>query len=453
MKKISVFVLLSLMSLMATAQIVRGDMNGDGEIDVTDINGVVNTMLGKQSLQYIAMGLQVENSLVAGTWYKSKDESITLDADGTTDYAGAAVYKYIPSIFGILFLDSDGKVVDVFNIISLQKGMMVVTPIGTGEHFTLTTTRPGMPVESIRLECNRFSMQVGDERVLTATVLPDNADNKTVSWESSNPEVASISGDRILAVSQGTAVITCKASDLSGVTAVCSLTVMPIAQHSYVDMGLGVEWATCNIGATAPEEYGYYFAWGEICGYNQDDNIGRNFDWKSYEWITPGKATGEYVTKYTCDDSQNNGCWYDNGAYVGTVVNGVTYMNLTELLPEDDAATFNWGKDWRMPTRQEYEDLINKNNSATSIVTVNGVKCLKILSKINGKYILLPAAGYRMDYNIKNINEQGYYLSSSLHEASTHSWTLFFDTYPRAVNGTSRCIGACVRPVRASNAQ
>ena len=102
----------------------------------------------------------------------------------------------------------------------------------------------------------------------------------------------------------------------------------------WVDLGLpsGTLWATCNVGANAPEEYGDYFAWGET----QSKDY---YYWDTYQYCMGSSAT---MTKY---------CNKSNYGY-----NGFT-DNLTTLLPEDDAATANWGTDWRMPTRDEWDEL------------------------------------------------------------------------------------------------
>ena len=106
--------------------------------------------------------------------------------------------------------------------------------------------------------------------------------------------------------------------------------------HEYVDLGLpsGLLWATCNVGATSPEDYGDYFAWGET----QPKD--------TYEWSTYQYCNGSYntLTKYCSNSSYG--------------YNGFT-DNLTTLLPEDDAATANWGGNWRMPTKEEFQELYN----------------------------------------------------------------------------------------------
>ena len=131
--------------------------------------------------------------------------------------------------------------------------------------------------------------------------------------------------------------------------------------HEYVDLGITddngktIYWATCNVGAESPEEYGDYFAWGETTGYTASDS--HYFEWSTYKWMTAGQSSWQYCTKYTTADGRGDGCWYSNGTYVGTTVDGVTYKEKTTLDLEDDAAHVNWGGSWRMPTYAELTKL------------------------------------------------------------------------------------------------
>ena len=144
-------------------------------------------------------------------------------------------------------------------------------------------------------------------------------------------------------------------------------------ERDYVDLGLpsGTLWATCNIGAESPEEYGLYFAWGETVGHTA--NEGYDFSVNYYKWYNP--PTQKY-TKY-CTDAQ-----------YGTV------DNRTELEPTDDAAYVNWGPLWCMPTKEQIEELINPDYTYSFETNVNGVLGVRIRSIANGNSIFLPYAGH-----------------------------------------------------------
>ena len=153
----------------------------------------------------------------------------------------------------------------------------------------------------------------------------------------------------------------------------------------YVDLGLSVLWATCNVGAEKPEDYGDYFAWGET-------TPKENYDWSTYKYC---KGTSKTLTKYC----SNSGYGY----------NGFT-DNKTVLDPEDDAATVNWGGSWRMPTDAEMTELREK--CTWTWITQNGVNGYKVVGK-NGNSIFLPAAGYMGGSSLSHAGLRGLYWSSS----------------------------------------
>lgn len=143
--------------------------------------------------------------------------------------------------------------------------------------------------------------------------------------------------------------------------------------HEYVDLGLpsGTLWATCNVGADAPEDYGDYYAWGDTLPKTM-------YDWKNYRYAT--FVDGHYeLTKY-CTDSTYG-------------YNGFVDYKLV-LDPVDDAAWANWGTGWRMPTKEDWAELF-QNTTMTSI-SMNGVDG-NLFTGCNGNSIFLPAAGYYED--------------------------------------------------------
>lgn len=187
--------------------------------------------------------------------------------------------------------------------------------------------------------------------------------------------------------------------------------------HEYVDLGLpsGLKWATCNVGAIKPEEYGDYFAWGET---------------------TPKQS---YV--------RSNYKWYKEGFFGGTYIL-TKYKDERESLLEytDDAARVNWGGKWRMPTRAEYDEL--RNHCTWEWTTLNGEKGYKVISKKNGNSIFLPAAGYRYGSNLSNAGSGGIYWSGSLYtDGSNGAYNLYFDSSYVGRGNSSRCSGLSVRPV------
>ena len=190
--------------------------------------------------------------------------------------------------------------------------------------------------------------------------------------------------------------------------------------HEYVDLGLSVKWATCNVGANSPEEYGDYFAWGET-------SPKTTYNWSTYKYCNGDECS---MTKYCLD------------SYYGTVDNKTT-LELT-----DDAARVNWGGKWRMPTKAEQDELRNTSNCTWTWTTQNGVKGYKVTSKKNGNSIFLPAAGGRIGDDLDYAGSYGDYWSSS-HFTSygSRAYDFYFDSSDVDWDDPSRCYGLSVRAV------
>ena len=174
-------------------------------------------------------------------------------------------------------------------------------------------------------------------------------------------------------------------------------------EHKYqqekeaVDLGLSVKWATCNIGASKPEDYGDYFAWGE------------------------DETKSEY-TKY-------NSTTYGRDNY--------TFR---------DAAKKKWGGTWRMPTADEFQELLD--NCTWTWTTQGSHYGYRVTSKKNGNSIFLPAAGGRYGSSLSNDGTGGYYWSSTPYASySNYAYYLYFCSSGRGVYYSYRCYGRSVRPV------
>lgn len=187
--------------------------------------------------------------------------------------------------------------------------------------------------------------------------------------------------------------------------------------ENVVDLGLSVKWSTINVGAINPEDYGYYFAWGEI---HQNENC----NWETYKWFNKDDKS---LTKY-CVSSES-----------GTV------DNKTVLDMEDDAAHMHWGSAWRTPTKEELEDL--RNQCSWAWETKNGVAGFRVIGP-NGNSIFLPAAGYRDNTNTIASETIGRYMSSSLDTVfSSNMSFLSFVSDDVQISSDYRCFGFVIRPV------
>ena len=183
--------------------------------------------------------------------------------------------------------------------------------------------------------------------------------------------------------------------------------------YDWVDLGLSVKWATQNVGASSPSDYGYHFAWGET---RKKDN----YDWE---------------TCFDCLDSTGDS-W---GTYK---IGGKTSISPTS---GHDTARENWGGTWRMPTVDEFEELCTKCKwTWTSQGGHNGYK----VTGPNGKSIFLPAAGWRDGTGRGGGGEGGYYWSSTL-SSSSSNFARYLIFYSSSLNTyyNARGNGRSVRPV------
>lgn len=191
--------------------------------------------------------------------------------------------------------------------------------------------------------------------------------------------------------------------------------------HHYVDLGLSVKWAQCNIGALKPEQYGKYFAWGETASK-------KTYSWSNYKYC---EGTDVTITKY--NKSSNEGLVDD----------------LDKLEKEDDAAVVNWGGAWRMPTKEECQELIDgTNNYWTDNYKSTNIAGYVFCSK-DEKYasdtLFIPAAGYKLENYSYDVNTWGNYWMAT----GEGSWVPLFCFWVRSVymNLFERSAGYTIRPV------
>jgi len=187
--------------------------------------------------------------------------------------------------------------------------------------------------------------------------------------------------------------------------------------HEYVDLGLSVKWATCNVGATKPEESGDYFAWGEI-----GDEVKIRYNWTTYKYCN-GSASS--LTKYDryCDGKST-------------------------LEFSDDAAYVNWGISWRMPTLAEYTELLN--SCIWTWTQKNSVSGYNVKGP-SGNSIFIPAAGSIGDSgSISGNGSYGYYWTSEVDKSYNYyayAYYLYFNSGKQSIQDGSRCMGYFIRPV------
>lgn len=194
-----------------------------------------------------------------------------------------------------------------------------------------------------------------------------------------------------------------------------------------VDLGLSVKWASWNVGASAPEEFGDYYAWGEV-------EPKEHYDQDNYKWWDDKL---QYYTKY------NWTSYYDIGGGVMAIVDG----DHKEVLdPEDDAASVNWSGAWRMPTREDVAEL--RDNCSFEMTSINGVYGCLVKSNISGysdKSFFIPAAGRFVGNEVQRLDSVEYWSAIGntdladviIFNASVYTTNDFFPRY----------VGRPIRPV------
>ena len=336
------------------------------------------------------------------------------------------------------YWSSSSQIFDVYSrgqARSLDFDSVRVQLLGAYRYCGLSV-RPVCPNETyssvptdVQLSFTSILLLTGTKLQLTATVKDQNYIELDfpVEWSSNNPSVATVSNDgTVTTISEGLAVITATADTAN---AECVITVENLSStgvengYEYVDLGLSVKWATYNVGASSPEEYGDYYAWGET-------ETKTEYDWSTYKWCNGSSTT---LTKYNTDSLR------------GSV------DNMTVLEPEDDVAHVKWGGSWRMPTDAEQYDL--KWNCTWVRITLNGVDGYRVTSKIEGytdRSIFLPAAGI-YNSSLNDVGSNGLFWSRCLN-TSSYSYTSyacyidFISDFVR-VDGSGRNSGKSVRPV------
>ena len=186
--------------------------------------------------------------------------------------------------------------------------------------------------------------------------------------------------------------------------------------HEFVDLGLpsGLLWATCNVGANSPEQAGLYFAWGETTGYTA-------------EQVKSGERA------------------FDMASYKASSISA-------DLTLGKDAAHVNLGGNWRMPTKAEYQELLdNCDVTWTSSYMGKGVAGRLYTSRVNGNSLFFPAAGYCYNSSVGIVGSNGSYWSASLFDTDeysfTRAWYLYFLSGGQGVDNSYRYYGRSVRGV------
>ena len=277
-------------------------------------------------------------------------------------------------------------------------------------------------VTSLELDKTSLSLLTETLGELTATATYAYEVAGEMEWESDNPDVAWVLDGVVAAAGPGDAVITVSMGQKS---ASCHVHVSDPVYNGpeIIDLGLSVKWRAMNLGARWPSGRGGLYAWGET-------EAKTDFSLASYKWFANGDP--QQILKYNSDEGRG-------------VVDG-----LSTLEPEDDAAHVNLGDGWRIPTREEYQELID--NCDWSMVTMNGIYCFQVRSRKNGNEIFIPANDSRQPSVFKwygQYRDEGEYWTSSGGSISCASCLYFKSTYSSAeIYPNYRNLGKGIRPVK-----
>ena len=359
-------------------------------------------------------------------------ESSIWDPTAATFWTSSFYSYFTYANSGLLLLDWEGK--PIYQAHQRFYGVPV-RPVSGGF---------GVPVERVTLDKSQLTLYVSETATLKATVFPENATIKDYSWFVTNNQVISVSDEGVVTgVNPGQASVSVFTLD-GRLSAQCEVTVRKYeysaAVPEMVDLGLSVKWASFNLGATKPEEYGDYFAWGETQPYYTSldplawkVNMEAGYDWASYKWCM---GTENSMTKY-CTNAEYG-------------YNGFT-DNKVVLDARDDAAHINLGGNWRMPTEEELEEL--RTNCTFTWTERNGVGGLLVTSNKPGytdASIFLPANGIHAMTGFYYGGEEGAYWTAGNNVAvKCNAGYYGFESGRDNLHWgwIDRCYGLSIRPV------
>lgn len=484
-------------STLSAQDILVGDMNGDGELTISDVTNLVETITGKSSIKTLN-AISINNKKIAGTW-TSKSNTITFGENGTTKFANGSKYKYLSSEGIVIIYNSSGKAINVFNVLSITDDYMVISKSGDSDYeFYLkgnTYTNPSFQDIVTVSEGISFSINNSDSAfpwvknsgTLQPTNTGVNSSNSYITmqvsceedfvtsfdWEVSSENFYdylyySVDGGskikysgkqnlqhKLIQLKAGTHTIVFgyyKDSNMGeneDIGRISNITIKKVSQigdyngHDYVDLGLasGTKWATMNVGANNVTEQGKYYAWGEV-------SSKVNYSWNTYIATSPeicGKS----------NDPLKDFVYPNTKAITSTMY---------------DVAHTEWGGTWRMPTSAEFTELRNgcywewttnykgtpisgyivykvKNNADRGLYSFDQ-PALSATYSTTDTHIFLPASGLYSNGTINSNNTYGYYWSStSGANNAEYAYYFAFNNKHIGWGEYSRYFGRSIRPI------
>ena len=312
----------------------------------------------------------------------------------------------------------------------LSAGKATVTATAGGKSATCEVTVTGgsgnVQVQSITLDKTTLKLEVGQSAQITATVLPENAHDKSIIWTTTDPYNAYVNGGKVTGYGVCEATITATSVSNPQVTATCKVSIVAAGSGGgggetgieAVDLGLpsGLKWGSMNVGASKPEDYGNHYAWGETETKTKYTTSNYKFGPVKYSEIT---LYSKYETKQGGDKK-------------------------TVLEAEDDAASANLGNGWRMATFAEWKEL--RESCTWTWTQRNGINGMLVTGP-NGKSIFLPASGV-FQSSLGKKGTYGSYWTSTLASAEGMANAVDFYSGGNDKALIDRSTGLSVRPVK-----
>ena len=382
----------------------------------------------------INVGCKKEPAKIAVEAVALEPRSISL-TEGESATVSATITPSDATNQNIFWSTSNASVATVENglvkAISAGSATVKVTTEDGGRTATceVTVKAKVIDVTGVSLDKTALNLEMGSTGTLTATITPSDATDKSVIWSSDNEAVATVSEEGVVsALKEGTAIVSVTTVD-QGRTATCKVTVT-LAIPEAVDLGLSVKWASWNLGATKPEEYGGYYQWAGTEDVS-DTSIYLDLTNCPYH-IGADDKTG--WTKYV--SSAYPSYWSGEGS-----PDSIKFLN-----SGDDAASVNLGGKWRMPRQSEVEELLTYCTTKWTIR--KGVRGRTFTSTINGNSIFLPAAGFRDGDYLGAEGSYGYYWSSSrVKQYPNEAQRILINSEKASIQYIARYLGLSVRAV------
>lgn len=512
MKKIILISLwMALLPLNGNAQILKGDMNGDGKLNVSDVITSVNMIIGKQEQSFISISdivnpYVVDNSKIVGTWYKSKTESVTFGSDNTTNYPEAVGYRYQPFLGRVLLYNSSGLPFKSVEVAYEPSDTLFL------DYEVFTRSIPVCKVSSISLNETSVSLKTSATIQLAATVLPEDADDPSVIWSSNNESVATVHDGLVTAVAPGSTIITCASAD-GGAKAECSVTVTKPILIAYIELNHHmiviepqatrqlsaniyfnadnptVTWSSSNEriatvvdGMVTAKAIGTAFIRCIAAdGSGKKDSCkvivrnDRSGTENGHAYVDLGLSSGtlwaatnigastpegfgnyyswgETEVKDVYSEYSYEYCYYDTDELTKYCIDRQFghdgYVDyMSTLNLQDDAANVNWGDGWYMPTVDQFAELYKECTQEWT--TQNGVNGMLVTGP-SGKSIFFPAAGQAwIDHISYGAGSHGYYWTRELDELNSPKANLWeIGSNTNFVYGHKRFYGMSVRAIR-----